>query len=453
MQSPISTARTLSASAFIPGTSGSRWRWPKRSNANGPRRSSSVVIRRSLGTIGHGKSSLPSALSVIDLAVHGAGEQAFVEILERGRDGRWETLPSVSFLNERDVLVETARSPALKDLTEVPEPYLEGIFDALMAEHPKLDWIGIEETNQNCPFQCTFCGWGRRLEADHAPPGGSAAHDRLVADHRIGYVFVVDSNFGMFKERDIIARYFARLKRERGYPRSVNVQDGKNIEQWVVRVRKELISGGIESPVVLALQSLHPPTLTAIKRSNIKTRAVPRSARTVSPQASIEPTTDIILGLPEETYDSFTDGVSTVIEWGQHNRSLLLNVSMVPDAEMSHPDQRKRYEIDTIWTPLINPHGRMRGREEFPGVCRTHHRDADDAARRVVGPRVRLHDVAAALRQAVADPLRHLPRAGNGGEQRPQGPGRDTKSWSSCSSHLSSTPAASRASPKRATSS
>ena len=116
----------------------------------------------------------------IDLAVHGAGEQAFVEILERGRDGRWETLPSVSFLNERDVLVQTARSPALKDLTEVPEPDLEGIFDALMAEHPKLDWIGIEETNRNCPFQCTFCGWGLLGSKPICAPGGSAAHDRLV---------------------------------------------------------------------------------------------------------------------------------------------------------------------------------------------------------------------------------------------------------------------------------
>ena len=54
-----------------------------------------------------------------------------------------------------------------------------------------------------------------------------------------------------------------------------------------------------------------------------------------------------------------------MIEWGQHNRSLLLNVSMVPDAEMSHPDQRTQYQIETVSTPLINPHGRMT-QEEFP---------------------------------------------------------------------------------------
>src|SRR4029453_12567729 len=46
----------------------------------------------------------------IDLAVHGAGEKAFVEILERGGDGNWETLPSVSFLTARGGLVQTERS-------------------------------------------------------------------------------------------------------------------------------------------------------------------------------------------------------------------------------------------------------------------------------------------------------------------------------------------------------
>jgi tRNA A37 methylthiotransferase MiaB len=302
----------------------------------------------------------------IDLAVHGPGERAFVRILEQGLDGRWETLPSVSFLDGRGTLVQTERDPGFKDLTEVPEPYLEGIFDPLIAEHPEIDWIAIEETNRNCPFQCTFCGWGLLGAKPIMRPVEEVLRNiDWFADHRIGYVFVVDSNFGMFKERDIeIARYFAKTKKERGYPRSVNVQDGKNIEQWVVKVRHELIAGGIESPVVLALQSLHTPTLKAIKRNNIKTEPYRNQLETFA-KAGIPTTTDIILGLPEESYESFTSGVSTVIEWGQHNRSLLLNVSMVPDAEMSHPDQRRQYEIETVSTPLINPHGRMT-QEEFP---------------------------------------------------------------------------------------
>jgi radical SAM superfamily enzyme YgiQ (UPF0313 family) len=302
----------------------------------------------------------------VDLAVHGAGEHAFVEILKSGRDGKWESLPSVSFLDGRGKVVQTEWSPAFKDLSEVPEPYLEGVFDPLIAEHPTLRWIGTEETNRNCPFKCTFCGWGLLGSKPVLRPIEDVLRTiDWFGEHRIGYIFVVDANFGMFKERDVtIARYFAKVKRERGFPRSVNVQDGKNIEEWVLRVRKELFAGGIDSPVVLALQSLHPPTLQAIKRSNIKTEPYRKQLQVYS-REGIPTTTDIILGLPEETYESFTEGISTIIEWGQHNRSLLLNVSMVPDAEMSHPDQRKDHGIETVWTRLVSPHGRL-DVEEFP---------------------------------------------------------------------------------------
>src|SRR5262249_18020832 len=153
-------------------------------------------------------------------------------------------------------------------------------------------------------------------------------------------------------------------KRECGFPRSVNVQDGKNIEEWVYRVRTALIAGGIDSPVVLALQSIHPPTLQAIKRANIKTQPYRAQLERYS-REGIATTTDVILGLPEETYESFSDGLSTIIEWGQHNRCLMPNLTMVPDAEVSHRDQRTTHAMETVWTRLVGPHGRQ-VEEEFP---------------------------------------------------------------------------------------
>ena len=166
----------------------------------------------------------------IDLAVHGAGERAFAEILAaRPRWPMGVAAVASSFLERAAAL--SSRPPGVqrfKDLTEVPEPLSRGHLRCRSSPStPKLDWIGIEETNRNCPFQCTFCGWGLLgVEADHAAPRRKCcATIDWFADHSIGYVFVVDSNFGMFKERDIeIARYFARTSRsERGYPRSVNV--------------------------------------------------------------------------------------------------------------------------------------------------------------------------------------------------------------------------------------
>lgn len=302
----------------------------------------------------------------VDLVVHGPGEGPFLRIVQHAHAGRWDTLPSVSFIDDSGRLVQTPLSPGFKDLSEVPEPYLPGVFDELVAAHPAVGWIAVEETNRNCPFSCTFCGWGSLGTKPILRPVEEVRRNiDWFAAHRIGYVFVADSNFGMFRERDVeIARSFARSKLATGFPRSVNVQDGKNIEEWVYRVRTELMTAGIDTPVVLALQSLHPPVLEAIQRSNIHVESyrkqLIRYAREGVPTA-----TDILLGLPEESYESFREGVSTLLDWGQHNRSLFLNVSMVPDAAMSHPDQRRLYQIETVRTPLISPHGQLE-QEEFP---------------------------------------------------------------------------------------
>lgn len=302
----------------------------------------------------------------VDLAVHEAGEGAFLEVLQHGLTGRWEVIPSASYLGQSGILVQTDRYPGFKDLFEVPEPYLAGTFDPLITEHPAMQWIGLQETNRNCPFQCTFCGWGL-LGAKPILRSDEEVYQVIdwFAGHRVKYIFVCDANFGIFRERDVaIARYLAKTKRERGFPWSVNVQDGKNIEEWVWRVRQELIAGGIESPAAIALQSLHPPTLRAIKRQNIKLGSYHANQQRYA-AASIPTVTDLILGLPEETYESFTKGVAEVIRRGQHNRIVFNNCAMVPDAEMSHQDYRKEYGLKTVWMRVVNIHGFMES-EEVP---------------------------------------------------------------------------------------
>lgn len=291
----------------------------------------------------------------VDLAIHGEGEQPFLEILERGRDGTWDTLPSASFLDHGQ-LVQTKPCEEFKDLSGVPDPYLAGVFDALVAMHPEVKWIGGLETNRKCPFACTFCSWPMGKPVLRPLEEVFRTLDRIV-DYGALYIFIFDANFGIFRERDVaIAEYLARLKRERGLPRAVNVQDGKNIEEWVYRVRKALIAGGIDTPTIIALQSVHPPTLKAIKRQNIKTASY-RANQQRFAEEGILTMTDLILGLPEETRESFEYGVGEVISWGQHNRIHFNNLSVTPDAEMSHRDQRARHGLETVWIKMVNMHG------------------------------------------------------------------------------------------------
>ena len=53
---------------------------------------------------------------------------------------------------------------------------------------------------------------------------------------------------------------------------------------------------------------------------------------------------DIILGLPEETYQSFTEGVGKLVSMGQHNRIQFNNLSILPNTEMGDPEYLEKYE-------------------------------------------------------------------------------------------------------------
>ncbi len=76
----------------------------------------------------------------VNQVVHNEGERAFLDIVEG-----------------RCVIGAAIRKDRLTNIDEIPSPFLEGTFDALMAANPDEKWIGLWETNRGCPFRCTFC--------------------------------------------------------------------------------------------------------------------------------------------------------------------------------------------------------------------------------------------------------------------------------------------------------
>jgi hypothetical protein len=115
--------------------------------------------------------------------------------------------------------------------------------------------------------------------------------------------------------------------------------------------------------VTLSMQSLDPETLRAVERSNIKlgTYQVLQQRFT---RDRIETYADLILGLPNETYDSFVDGVSQLIEYGQHNRIQFNNLSVLPNAPMADPDSLRRYDMALVDSPIVNIHGSLADADE-----------------------------------------------------------------------------------------
>jgi tRNA A37 methylthiotransferase MiaB len=305
-----------------------------------------------------------SAHDFIDIACHGEGERVFLSVLENLQSEQWRNVPSLTYRGNDGRLVHTLSADRIKDLSSIPSPYLEGVFQPLMEAHPQERWIALWETNRGCPFSCTFCDWGSAV----AGKVYKVNTDRLLsevewfADHTIEYVFCTDANFGILPRDIELATHVANIKKLRGFPHALSVQNTKNATERAYRAQTILAEAGLNKGVALSMQSTDAATLKAIKRDNISLNAYAELQRRFT-RDKVETYSDLILALPGQSYDSFVDGVGQLIEGGQHNRIQFNNLSILPNAEMGDPEYQKTYGMETVVSKIINIHGTVEDEE------------------------------------------------------------------------------------------
>jgi radical SAM superfamily enzyme YgiQ (UPF0313 family) len=296
----------------------------------------------------------------IDIAVHGEGEQTALAIARAGGGCGWQAADGVSWLDEAGAFHTRAKGPRLKDLSVVPSPYVAGTFRPLMEAYPDQRWIALWETNRGCPFSCTFCDWGSSVAAKlhQFPMEQIRAEVEWFAEHRIEFIFCCDANFGILPRDLEIVAHVAETRRRTGFPQALSVQNTKNATERAYEVQKALSDAGLNKGVALSMQSLDPTTLISIKRANISSGSYRELQRRFT-RDRVETFSDLILGLPGETYASFTAGVRQLVEDGQHNRIQFNNLSILPNAEMGAPAYQREHGLVLVDTVIINIHGSL----------------------------------------------------------------------------------------------
>lgn len=292
----------------------------------------------------------------IDIVCHGEGERVFLQILERSAARDWASIPSISHLGEQGAFVSHPRAPRVPDLSQFPSPFLENVFEPIIEANPDLHWQSAWETNRGCPFGCTFCDWGSaiagkvyRFDMDRVK-----AETDWFARKRISHVFFCDANFGILpRDIDIANAYVESLERH-NHRMSVSIQTAKNSTERCYQVQRILWdSGRAFFSATTSLQSVDPATLKAIKRDNISLESFHELQR--RHRANGVPTnTEIIVGLPGETYESFANGLAEVISRGQHNYLNIYECQVLPNAEMGSPDYQQRYGMQLAEVPIID---------------------------------------------------------------------------------------------------
>ncbi len=165
-----------------------------------------------------------------------------------------------------------------------------------------------------------------------------------------------------------ITRYLVERYEAARLPLAISIQNTKNATERAYQIQKALTGSKLVTfGVTLSMQSVSQEALQAIKRHNISLDSF-ADLHSRYRNDGIETYSDLIIGLPGETYDSFSNGVSQLIDQGQHNRIAFYNCSVLPNAEMGSPRYQAEYGIEYVPVAIIREHQGLdqREREEAP---------------------------------------------------------------------------------------
>lgn len=318
----------------------------------------------------------------IDITIIGEGETAFAEMLKKLPEGKLGEVKSLAYRKDGEIFITP--KGCVEDLLELPSPYTTGVFDSIVEKYKDYQLDVVIETNRGCPYSCAYCEWTHGRRTRFFPMEKIRAEIDWMAEHKICFVYCSDSNFGLFKRDLEIVDYLVEKKQQCSYPQVLRVNYDKNSDDRVFEVCKKLNEHGMDKGVTMSFQTLCPEALENIGRKNLTLEHFSSLMKRYS-EAGIPTYSELILGLPGETYESFCKGICALFENGEHHTICVYLCEILPIALMASPDYMAKYKIETVKVKYRNYHGMANSSEEVEEyselIRSTYSMDKDDWVR------------------------------------------------------------------------
>lgn len=289
-------------------------------------------------------------LPFVDVLIYGEGEVPFKKILEAYASGEsFDKISNIAYRNGSELVYNNREY--YKSLEGFISPYLEGYFEKIYRENQSTEFCAVIETNRGCPYNCAYCDWCYTTDIREFPVEKVRQEILWCSEHKVEYIFCADSNFGILKRDLDIAKFVVDVKKKNGYPHIFNNCFAKNSNDTVFEISKLFYDSKLNKAATLAYQTVCDTALKNVNRKNFTMEAF--SDLVTKYNANNMPTyTEMILGLPGETYDSFCQGLCKLIEAGQQTALTVYYCQVYPNSLMGKKEYREKFGIKTAKVPL-----------------------------------------------------------------------------------------------------
>ncbi len=281
----------------------------------------------------------------VDYILTGEGEESFKNLLLAvSGHGELNEIPNLIYKCNGKVIKTEKTAVAIPHRVS---PYLKGFFDELVKNEKEIVFSAILETNRGCPNRCAFCDWGNiKSKVRSYDLEMVFAEIDWMAENKIEYCYSADANFGLFARDEEIIDYLIKKHGETGFPEKFQATYSKNNPETVFRINKRLNEAGMCKGATLSFQSLSEKVLENIYRKNMPLESFNKLMVMYSTN-KISAYSEIILGLPGESYESFRDGIEQLLEYGQHMSINFFNCELLTNSIMNDPEYIKAHKIES----------------------------------------------------------------------------------------------------------
>tara|TARA_A100001015_G_scaffold124071_1_gene137514 strand:+ start:241 stop:2376 length:2136 start_codon:yes stop_codon:yes gene_type:complete len=228
----------------------------------------------------------------------------------------------------------------IKDLDEIPSPYLNGMLDKFFDGR----LTPFIETNRGCPFTCSFCHTG----ANYFHKLNKFSEDRVreeieyigkkCGELGITNLHMADVNFGMYPQDRKTCEFLVESKLKNNWPLEIMATTGKNSKKRVIEITNLL---GDMFSINMSMQSMDDNVLKNIKRENIKLDHMLEVNKHLR-ESGRSTKAELILPLPGESKDTFIDGLNNILN-SNASSVTIYTLMMLNGTEFKNPNFRKKY--------------------------------------------------------------------------------------------------------------